>query len=242
MKFLDHSFIFFIVTLFIYVMISFDNEIQSVIEERQSILFEVEKTIFTKRYSLSTKHKDIFSAQSISTIYSVWEGFVQIAFGLYIDEINKEKFEIHELCDEIIIYHMESSFRQFQEYPQKSTKKSKFFLDLKTFYSSDQTQEISKIVNTESNVSFDVLNKLLEKFSLEKFPEHWGPYTHPHSNLKETMNLLLKLRNEVAHRGKLDSYKIDQSLYSRFRILVIDIMYEVREKMLDGLRNQTFKK
>jgi len=84
--------------------------------------------------------------------------------------------------------------------------------------------------------------KLLEKFSLEKFPEHWGIYTHPQSNLKETMNLLLKLRNEVAHRGKLDSYKIDQNLYSRFRILVIDIMYEVREKMLSGLRNKTFKR
>ena len=220
----------------------FDSEIQLVIEERQSILFEVEKTIFTKRYALSTKNRDIFSAQSISTIYSVWEGFIQIAFGLYIDEINKESFEIHELYDEIIIHHMENSFKQFQEYPQKNIKKSKFFMDLKNFYSSDQIHEISKIINTESNVSFDVLNKLLEKFSLEKFPEHWGIYTHPQSNLKETMNLLLKLRNEVAHRGKLDSYKIDQNLYSRFRILVIDIMYEVREKMLGGLRNKTFKR
>jgi len=47
----------------------------------------------------------------------------------------------------------------------------------------------------------------------------------------------------VAHGGDLVSEdKIDQKLYARFKKLVIDLMYEIRLKMLYGLKHQTFLK
>jgi hypothetical protein len=51
-------------------MHDFDIALQEIIEERVSVLFEIERAIFTKRYSLSSRHKDIFSTQSIAMIYS----------------------------------------------------------------------------------------------------------------------------------------------------------------------------
>jgi hypothetical protein len=222
-------------------MNDFDSKIEMLIEERQNILFEIERTIFTKRYSLSVNHKEIFSAQSISMIYSVWEGFIQDAFTLYIDEINSEVTSFYELSDEILIHCMENEFKQFYDYPTKNNKKVFFFNNLKDFYSLDAPQVISRVVNTESNVSFSVLNKLLRRFSLKEFPEHWESYTHPKPNLKETMNLLLKLRNEVAHKGSL-AYKIDQDTYIRYKDLVISLMYETSQKMINGLQDKTFKK
>ena len=70
-------------------MEDFDKVMQDIIEERVSVLFEIERAVFTERYGLSLKHQELFSIQSISMIYSLWEGFVQKSFNLYIDELNK---------------------------------------------------------------------------------------------------------------------------------------------------------
>ena len=221
-------------------MNDFDMAIQEAIEERLTVLFEIERAIFTKRYSLSLKHQEIFATQSISMIYAIWEGFVQTSFNLYIDELNKIDIEFYTFSDDIVIHHMENSFRQFREYPNKDKQKIKFFKDIKAFHN-ESSQPISRVVNTQSNVSFSVLNKLLKTFSLEQFPEHWNDYKYPNPNLKNSMDLFLKLRNTVAHGGDLVSEeKVNQSVYNRFRNLVRDLMYEIRLKMLDGLERQTF--
>ena len=221
-------------------MDDFDVAIQEAIEERLTVLFEIERATFTKRYSLSLKHQEIFATQSISMIYSIWEGFVQTSFNLYIDELNKIDIELYTFSDGIVIHHMENSFRQFREYPNKDKQKIKFFKDIKAFHN-ENSKPISRVVNTQSNVSFSVLNKLLKTFSLEPFHEHWKDYKHPNPNLKESMDFFLKLRNTVAHGGDLVSEeKVNQSVYNRFRNLVRDLMYEIRLKMLDGLERQTF--
>lgn len=223
-------------------MINFDVALQEIIEERVSVLFEIERAIFTRRYSLSSKHQDIFSTQSVSMIYAIWESFIQKSFNLYIDEVNKVDIDFYDFCDEIVIHHMENSFKQFKEYPAKDNKKVKFFASLKEFHVSSSCS-ISRVVNTESNVGFNVLNKLLRSFSLEQFPEHWKDYAYPNPNLRESLDLLLRLRNAVAHGGDLVSEdKIDQQLYARFKKLVTDLMYEVRLKMLCGLSDKTFLK
>ena len=136
----------------------------------------------------------------------------------------------------------ENSFKQFREYPENDNKKVKFFASLRVFHNSSNCS-ISRVINTESNVGFNVLNKLLKSFALEKFPEHWKDYAHPNPNLKDSLELFLRLRNAVAHGGDLTSEeKIDQKVYDRFKKLVMDLMYEIRLKMLCGLKHKTFSK
>jgi len=65
-------------------MFDFEKELLEIIEEREMVLFEIERTLFTKRYNLSRKHFEIFAVQSIAMIYSIWEGFIQQTFQLYI--------------------------------------------------------------------------------------------------------------------------------------------------------------
>jgi hypothetical protein len=223
-------------------MHDFDIALQGIIEERVSVLFEIERAIFTKRYSLSSRHQDIFSTQSISMMYSVWESFIQKSFNLYIDEINNFGIDFYDFCDEIVIHHMENDFKQFKEYPEKDNRKVNFFVSLKNFHAISSCS-ISRVVNTESNVGFNVLNKLLKSFALEKFPEHWQEYKHPNPNLKESLDLFLRLRNAVAHGGDLVSEeRINNKIYARFKKLVTDLMYEIQLKMLYGLQHQTFLK
>ena len=223
-------------------MHDFDVVLQEIIEERESVLYEIERAIFTNRYSFSSRHQDIFSTQSISMIYSVWESYIQKSFNFYIDELNQINIDFYDFCDEIVIHHMESSFKQFKEYPVKDNKKIRFFGSLKEFHGNNSCP-ILRVVNTESNVGFNVLNRLLKCFAIEQFPEHWNYYAHPNPNLRESLDLFLRLRNTVAHGGDLVSEdRIDQQVYARFTKLVIDLMYEIRLKMLNALEHRTFLK
>ena len=223
-------------------MPEFDNKLQEVIAERVTVIFELERTIFTRRYNLSKIHQDILSTQSISILYSIWEGFVQTSFNLFIDELNKFELEVYEFCDEIVIHQMETSFKQLKEYPNRTSQKIKYLQSLKSFYSLNK-HPLSRVINTQSNVGLSVLNKILLTFSLEPFPEHWQNYTYPNSNLKDSMELFLKLRNTVAHGGDLMSdERIDHEVFERFKTLILDLMYELRSKMLTGLSNESFKK
>ena len=219
----------------------FDLDIQRDIVERENVLFEIERALFTGRYNLSLKHRNIFWSHSISLLYSIWEGFTQTAFNLYVDELNKLNLNIFDYCDKIRISYMESTFKQLINYPNKVNSKIIFYQNLKNFHLAP-VQPLNRVVNTESNVGLNVLNRLLETFALEPFPEHWNTYTHPNPNLKDSLNLLLKLRNDVSHGSvSYSHYIIEQDEFGRFKNLVIDLMYEIRLKMVDGLASKTYR-
>jgi len=164
-------------------MSDFEKKLLEIIEERETVLFEIERALFTRRYNLSQKHLEIFAVQSITMIYSIWEGFIQQAFQLYITELNSKEIEFKNFRDEIVIFHIENTFKQLREYPEKENRKVKFYSELNNFFSNKYHSLYSQI-NTENNVSFEILNKILKSFCLKPFDEHWKNYRHPNPNLK----------------------------------------------------------
>lgn len=223
-------------------MINFENEHLSIIEQRESVLFEIERVLFTQRYKLSKKHLDIFTVQSIAMIYSIWEGFIQQSFQLYIRYLNSLNIEFKKFNNNIITFHMENTFKQLKQYPNKNNSKVMYFNSLENHFTKE-FHEIYAIIDTESNVSFDVLNKLLDQFLLKKFPEHWDKYTYPNANLKQTMSTFLRYRNGVAHGGDISAEeKVTKDIFNKYRILVNDLMYEIHLKFMDGINNSVHLK
>jgi hypothetical protein len=223
-------------------MSSFEYLLEKNINERQSALFEIERAIFTKRYNLSKKHSEILSVQSISMIYSIWEGFIQTAFNLFIDELNNQNIESQLIKDELFVYHIENSFKQLKEYPEKHSKKITFFNKLKEFFHNDKLK-LENGINTQSNVSFEILNSILKSFCLEPFIEQWDNYTYPNSNLKEMLTSFLKYRNSVAHGGDISSEeKVTQEVFNKYKKLVLDLMFEIQIRMTESNNNQLYIK
>lgn len=223
-------------------MIDFEKEHLNLIEDRVSVLFEIERVLFTKRYKLSKKHLDIFTVQSIAMIYSIWEGFIQQSFQLYIRYLNSLNIKFNEFSDGITMFHMENTFKQLKEYPEKNNKKIRYFESLEKHFLQEY-HEIYSVIDTNSNVSFEVLNSLLEQFSLGKFPEHWDKYTYPNPNLRQTMSTFLRYRNGVAHGGDISSEeKVTKEVFNRYRALVNDLMYEIHLKFIDGIDHKVYLK
>ena len=220
----------------------FELEHNEIISLYESSATQIEIALFTKRYELNETHFGLLAIQSIAILYSYWEGFIQRSFSLYIDYLNEQNIEFRSFSDSVRIQLMENTFKQFREYPQKSEKKTTFFQKLDSFYDSSQ-HELTRLVSTEDNVGFKVLNKLLLQFSLEPFPKQWGRYKYPNSSLEELLNTFLRYRNGVAHGGDTSSEeKVTQEVYSKYKILIIDLMYEIHEKIMLGIHNKTYLK
>ena len=123
---------------------------------------------------------------------------------------------------------------------KKTDFKAKFYDNLALFYAQTQ-QRLYPKVNTQSNVGFDELNSILKSFCLAPFSNHWEIYKHPNPNLDETLKTFLRYRNGVAHGGDISSEeKITQDTYAKYKKLVIDLMYAISEKMMEGITNQTY--
>ncbi len=223
-------------------MIDLCQNLLSNIEERENILFEIERSIFTGRYGLSKKHYEILSVQSISMIYSIWEGFIQNSFQMYIEYINSLNIDFHLLSENIQIFHLENSFKQFKNYPEKNIKKKKFYNELNEFYKKKNHILYNKI-DTKSNVNLKILNSLFKIFHLVPFDSFWKKYKHPNSNLGDTMNTFIKYRNTVSHGGDISSEeKVNKKVYVKYKTLISDLMYAIREKMKQGIQNKTYLK
>lgn len=137
---------------------------------------------------------------------------------------------------------MENSFKQFKEYPQKSGKKAHFFNELSMFYEEDVHTLYPK-VDTESNLGFDVMNRLLEQFGVKKFPECWEEYKYPNLTLKVMLKDLLRYRNAISHGGDLTNEEIvTQDVYNKYKKLIIDLMYGVHDALMEAINFETYKK
>jgi hypothetical protein len=209
-----------------------EQEIISDIEERKILMSQIR--LLCPRYGFSEEDEQLFLNYSIPIIYSIWEGFVETSFQTYIRELNKLELDVNNVCKQILVYHIESTFKQFKEYPEKIDNKIKFFGQLNSFYQS-QKFEIYTPINTESNVGWKVLNRILTNFNLEKIPA----YTEPKYHLAEELDkFLLDIRNRVAH-GQ-NSVVVNREGLERAIKLVELLMDLVCDRIVTGYAAKTY--
>lgn len=211
-----------------------EQEIMSDIVERRKLMSRIRA--LCPRYGFSPEDEALFLNYSIPIVYSIWEGFIQTSFQIYIRELNKLNLKISDICYPILIYHIESEFPQFKQYPEKDklNKKVIFFDKLGLFYKCNAL-EISAKVNTESNVGFNVLNRILKDFNLETILTH----PEPNYSLQDDLDkFLLKIRNSVAH-GQ-NSIVVDREGLDRAIKLVDRLMDLVFEKIKTGFINKSY--
>ncbi|MBT9098976.1 hypothetical protein KFZ76_14815 [Methylovulum psychrotolerans] len=210
-----------------------EQEIKSDIEERQRLMLQI-KTLYL-RYEFNEKDEELFLTYSIPAVYALWEGFVQTTFRTYIQQLNALMLTVDTVCEAILIHHIESKFPQFREYPTHTNKKMAFFGHLNAFYTS-KSVEIRADVNTESNVGFDVLNRLLRAFNLEPIQE----YPLPRYSVARELTTLLRIRNAVAHGNHSVAVGRD---YLNDAIKLVEILMDlVLESVLQGFSSKSYLK
>jgi len=224
-----------------------ENDIWSDMKTRSESMSSI-KTL-TLRYRFLDHEQKLLLQHSIPIVYSIWEGFVQASFQTYVSKLNKLGLTIDTVCEPILIYHLEAKFKQFKQYPENFGSKAKFFSDLRQFHQSTMFM-IHSTINTESNVGFDVLNRILGQFKLEKVPEY--PKEHeidcdfvqtPEKGycVSTELNDFLRIRNTVAH-GNNSSIIITVDELARFIKLVGILMCLVSKRIFKGFNEKSYIK
>lgn len=203
------------------------TELSAEIEWRVKELTTI-KTLQIKR-SLNTKEKEVVKKFAIPNIYSIWEGFVKATFRIYINKINSLNLNHNELHNNVVIHSFDVKYPQFttgvkNEFTSKCDFINNFLSDL------NKPIAIDVKLPTESNVNWLVINGLLERFNLEKFPKK--PY-------EKILNNLLSIRNLIAHGES--KIPLTQEVIDKHIENVTKMMDEVMFKILEGCKCFTYK-
>ena len=161
-------------------------ELHDLVSETESNIYNIEKLIYTSRYSFLPQDFKVMSKQSIVILYSLWEGFVQEVFQIFLKEVNANVNSLYQLSEDFMLSQVENSFKQFQNYPSKEESRKKFHKRLNEFLLEDN-HELNTVVNCKNNVEIDVLNNLFKTYGMEAIPYKWKEYSHPNNDLKQVM-------------------------------------------------------
>ncbi|ENM8380946.1 TPA: MAE_28990/MAE_18760 family HEPN-like nuclease [Vibrio alginolyticus] len=178
--------------------------------------------------------------------YAHIEGFVQFAFSLYVDEINKQELKCSEVKPVIAAATLHNEFMALQN----KDKKSKIFK--KTLPDETHIHRLSRqvefvesfslvndltvivpdgYINTESNVGKQVLEKLLYQVGLE-----YDDLKHTYGSL----NKLLNTRNDIAHGKK--KYGINDEDYTNYHTCCLGIIQHVSQKLTTAYGHNRYLK
>ncbi len=187
------------------------------------------KTLPLKR-TLNKNQKGVMEKYAIPNIYSIWEGFVKVAFRIYINELNSLRLSHTIINHKILVHSLDTKFPQITTGVSNNFPSKCDFVDKFHKYTALPIVIDTKLP-TESNINWDVINKLLDRFNLQNLPER--PF-------KKQLNELLKVRNHFAHGES--SRPVNQNLIDDNVKLVVTLMDEVMYRILDGCKNKLYEK
>ena len=207
-------------------MEKFQEEIMADINWRYSEL-SILRTL-PYRYGLSVEHQKFLFRYSVPIIYSLWEGFIKTSFECYVRTINQMNLNISQINPHLLAHALDSDNKLTLQNPRVLFKTKVEYVDaFMQFINNDVT--ISSQIPTSSNVNYEILNKILERFNLDKIPIN---------NFKAQLNKLLRFRNSVSHGD--NSIPVTSDNIEKFCTLVNDLMYEVYDKIEKGFNSKTY--
>lgn len=181
-----------------------------------------------------------FIRTGIVMLYAHWEGFIKMAAREYLSYLNNLNISRSTMKDNFITLAIKPTIRDCSQ----SLKTEKHYEIIhEVIYNSNMPFDVNQmdklIINTESNLSYVVLEDILFNLGLEK-----NKYELKANYLKEE---LLDKRNAIAH-GELIEMNTPQNIEERkqsFYTLYTDIIHLMetfKEQILDAATEQLYLK
>ena len=202
------------------------NEIKKDIDWRMSELGSLKS--IPVRYRLLPHHQAMIVKYTIPSIYALWEGFIKASFKCYITEINSLNLALKDVHINLLVHGLTSIDKLRLENPRNSFKSKKEFTEHYLAVLS-KPFELVEIIPTNSNVNFDVINKILLLFNLELLPK----------NFDKPLDKLVGFRNSIAHGEIRIPIKMKDIEY--FTQLLNDLMVEIVLRIENGLITNSFR-
>lgn len=179
------------------------------------------------RYTMQLEHKDFLIKYLIPSIYAIWEGFVKNTFSLYVRFINSKNLDYTQINSNILTHAIGSNDKLKLDNPRKSFSSQFEHTNHYVTYISQPILIGSKIP-TKSNVDFNVINEILNRFALDLLNKEY----------ESNLNNLVFFRNSIAH-GE-NNLPVKQKNVTDFTLLVNDLMSELLLRIESGIKQEKY--
>ena len=228
-----------------------DNSLDTLLSqiEEDKMWREEELRFFENQLANIRNNSDeqkFFSKALILLLYSVFEGHVKFIFECYVKEINNKNLLCRDVITELTASNLNKFFEEFKNtqripknHPIFKKEHSKGFVELgrriefldnlDQIMSSRICLDVSKIVNTESNLTKDVLLRILFRIGFDKniLDEHI-----------HAIGKLLEFRNAIAHGSRKNGWSYDE--YIDIKTSIFDLIFLIRHSVTTNFSERKF--
>jgi len=164
---------------------------------------------------------------SLPLLYAHWEGFVKLTMSYYLEFVSKKHLKHNELKSTFIALSLQNKLGDLNNSSIENRTKIIDFL----FNEIDKQSNIPKknIINTKSNLKYDVLKEILFILDLDD----------PHiDSKKDLINDLVTQRNHIAHG---EQQLIDYETYENFFNDIIALMDYLKTTIENNALQEKYK-
>jgi len=224
-------------------MLNFDSELEKLEENlNRDILWRKKELINLKneidsKFKLNNQEVSFLIRGTIALVYAHWEGSIKSQLSSYIKFLNvllKEKYiELDNYDNEILDLIFQPAIKTLSHNTKE--KRLKGIESFRKLYFDKEILKIdaNEVIDTKSNLSFEVLSKLFDKFKVQQL-----------DNINDKfIEQLLKDRNSIAHGERKYSKNINEDIKKDIenRIEKINNLIEVVENNILE-KAQSYKK
>lgn len=209
-------------------MKSIEEELEADIYWRQGQL-SILRSI-GKHNSLSVQQRACLRTYIVPAIYSLWEGFIKQSFSIYIRDINKKQIKLMDLHLNYITHIVDNKQQTNLQNARTNVEDRRKCVNVLCEIFSHESVPVSENIPTESNVTYKVLNRILQTFNLNRIDVKW----------EKGLNKLLCFRNRIAH-GE-NSIVVEDTDIEYFSQLLNDLMVVVCSLIVNGIKEERYLK
>ncbi len=185
----------------------------------------VDKEMSWRRKELSAIKSNIFVAKEfakntalrsgIAILYAHWEGMVKNIATAYLSFVANQRLQYKELKNNFWSIAIKNDLLGFDE-TRKSSRHNKIIKNIRNMEDKRAHIPYEDVIKTKSNLNSDVFIEIMETIGLD--------YSQYEGNFKLLDEVLLKMRNEIAHGEKPEYIDLDQDRFNEVYDKIVDMM------------------
>lgn len=185
----------------------------------------VDKEMSWRRKELSAIKSNIFVAKEfakntalrsgIAILYAHWERMIKNIATAYLSFVANQRLQYKELKNNFWSIAVKNDLLGFDE-TRKSSRHNKIIKNIRNMEDKRAHIPYEDVIKTKSNLNSDVFIEIMETIGLD--------YSQYEGNFKLLDEVLLKMRNEIAHGEKPEYIDLDQDRFNEVYDKIVDMM------------------
>lgn len=185
----------------------------------------IDKEMSWRRKELSAIKSNIFVAREfakntalrsgIAILYAHWEGMIKNTATAYLSFVSNQRLQYKELKNNFWSIAIKNDLLGFDA-TRKSSRHNKIIKNVRSMENQRAHIPYEDIIKTKSNLNSEVFIEIMETIGLD--------YSQYEGNFKLLDEVLLKMRNEIAHGEKLEYIDLDKERFDEVYEKIVEMM------------------